>query len=157
MLAARVKAPVKAMFESAVDIVNNKDHWSAVELTLCVAEPCLKVLRLTDGKSGATLGKIYGMFLQLDAAYSKEILGLDEDIRESIHKIFMARWEYFHTPIFTASYLLEPEFIHAKASKKELGELYEVLQCMATDTHSFIDMKALIAPQPQPYPNPNPT
>ena len=151
------KAPVKAMFESVVDIVNDKDHWSAVELTLCVTEPCLKVLRLTDGKSGATLGKIYGMFLQLDAAYSKEISGLDEDIRKSIHKIFMARWEYFHTPIFTASYLLEPEFIHAKASKKELGELYEVLQCMATDTHSFIDMKALIAPQPQPYPNPNPT
>ena len=59
--------------------------------------------------------------------------------------------------IFTASYLLEPEFIYAKASKKELGELYEVLQRMATDTHSFIDMKAIIAPQPQPYPSPNPT
>ena len=46
--------------------------------------------------------------------------------------------------IFTASYLLEPEFIHAKASKKEPGELYEVLQRMATDTHSFVDMNTAV-------------
>ena len=38
-------------------IVQNSEHWVAVECTVRVLQPTLKVLRLTDGKTGATLGK----------------------------------------------------------------------------------------------------
>ena len=39
--------------------VNETDHWEAVSRAVRVLTPVLKVLRLTDGKTGATLGKVY--------------------------------------------------------------------------------------------------
>ena len=37
--------------------VQNSAHWVDVECAVRVLSPTLKVLRLTDGKTGATLGK----------------------------------------------------------------------------------------------------
>ena len=42
--------------------VQDTDHWNAVALTLRVLLPALNLLRLVDGKTGATLGKVYALF-----------------------------------------------------------------------------------------------
>lgn len=102
----------------------------------------MKVLRLTDGKSGATLGKVYGLCSQMDELYREPIAGLDDGIRERLHMLFMARWAYFHTPVFTAAHFLEPEYIHVKPTAKEKAELHTVFKAMATTQHTF---SALVA------------
>ena len=45
--------------------------------------------------------------------------GLDDDICERLHALFMARWAYFHTPLFTAAHFLESEYIAIKPTGKE--------------------------------------
>jgi len=68
-------------------------------------------MQLTDGKRGATLqchvGKVYGMFCQLDQLYCNPIIGFPDDVRNKLHALFMARRDYFHKPVFTAAYILE--------------------------------------------------
>ena len=49
--------------------VNEEEHWNDVSRAVRVLTPVLKVLRLTDGKTGATLGKVYGLCAELDALY----------------------------------------------------------------------------------------
>ena len=49
----------KAKGEEIRITVQNSGHWVAVECAVRVLSPTLKVLRLTDGKTGATLGKVH--------------------------------------------------------------------------------------------------
>ena len=86
--------------------VQDVDHWEGVSRTVRVLTPVLTVLRLTDGKTGATLGKVWGLCAELDALYRTQIDGLDKNIREKMHLLFRARWLYFHTNAFTAAKIL---------------------------------------------------
>ena len=70
--------------------VFNEDHWKAVELTCRVLTPVLKLLRLTDRKTGATLGKIYHVMSELSASFDAPIEGMDDDVREKLSALFMA-------------------------------------------------------------------
>ncbi len=45
-----------------------------------VLRPVLKVLRLTDGKKGATLGKVYGLCVVLDALYRNDVDVIDANL-----------------------------------------------------------------------------
>ena len=101
----------------------------------------MQLIRLTDGKKGTTLGKVYGYMLVLDKLYSKPIDGIPERMREKMHKIFMARWAYFHTPLMTAAYILEPEYIRRTFSRDEKIELFRVMASFANDAHTLADLK----------------
>ena len=61
--------------------VQKFEHWEGVWRAVRVLNPVLTVLRLTDGKTGATLGKVWGLCAELDALYRTEIDGIDENIR----------------------------------------------------------------------------
>ena len=89
--------------------MQNSEHWVAVECTVRVLQPTLKVLRLTDGKTGATLGKVHGLCVGPDALYRNEIVGMDDETREKMHLLYTARWTYFHTDVFTAAKFLDSE------------------------------------------------
>ena len=78
-------------------------HWEAVSLTVRVLSPALTLLRLTDGKTGATLGKVYALFANLNQAYRQEVEGIDKTTRARMDAIFLARWTYFHDPVFTGA------------------------------------------------------
>ena len=95
----------------------------------------MHLMRLTDGKKGANLGKVYGLMCQLDRFYDKPIQGLDDGIREKMHKLFMARWAYFHEDVFTAAYMLDPEFLTVEHTSEEEQALRNVFKQMATDEH----------------------
>ena len=77
------------------------EHWDSVALTVRVLTPALTLLRLVDGKTGASLGKVYAAFVKLDEYYRGSIEGMDATTSERMHQVFMARWTYFHEPIFT--------------------------------------------------------
>lgn len=63
-------------------------------------EPIYRLLRITDGKLGANLGKVYGYLLQIDLHLKQgDIHGLDATKRHKIHELFMARWEYLHSAL----------------------------------------------------------
>ena len=51
-------------------IVQQERHWNEVSVTVAVLEPIIKVLRLTDGKTGATLGKVYGWCANIAANFT---------------------------------------------------------------------------------------
>ena len=83
-------------------------------------------------KTGAlfSLGKIYHLMSELSACFDKEIVGMDTDheTREKMAQLLLARWTYFHTPLFTASYFLDHEFIAGEGSAEEEQEFRTVLQ-----------------------------
>jgi hypothetical protein len=75
--------------------------------------------------------------LELDMHLREEIDGLDDDIREKIHAMFMARWEYFHVPAMTAPYRFEPEFCRRSFDTSEKLEVTKALKQMATKEHPY--------------------
>jgi hypothetical protein len=91
-------------------IVRDEELVDAIAVCIKVLQPCMLLLRLTDGKTGATLGHVFARMLALDVFYRNPIDGLDDSIRKKLHKIFLARWEYFHVPVMTAAYRFEPQF-----------------------------------------------
>lgn len=54
--------------------------------TVCVKvlAPAVEALRYSDGKKGGAMGLVYDLLLQLNELYSKEIKGLDENIRKKV-------------------------------------------------------------------------
>jgi len=129
------KADTKIAAEGAKKTIQSTEHWLAVERTHKLLNPVLKLLRLTDGKSGATLGKVYHLMSNLANEYDNEIEGLDNTVRENMWSIFMARWTYFHEPIFTAAYFLDPEFIKGEGSAEEERDFRDVLRIVCAGPH----------------------
>lgn len=122
----------------------SSDHWDAVEFTLKMLLPVLRVLRLTDGKTGATLSKVYNLMSQLSTHFEKEIEGFDDSIRQKVWDLFMARWTYFHEPIFTAAYFLDPEFMKGKGSRQEEADFRKVLTVISSAEHCPFTLSDMI-------------
>ena len=53
------KTDIKKLGASVKLIVQSDCHWTGVKVTVDTLVPILELLRLTDGKTGATLGKVY--------------------------------------------------------------------------------------------------
>jgi hypothetical protein len=119
--------------ESAKVMVQSASHWKAVSLTVRVLAPVLQLLRLTDGKTGATLGKVYHLVSTIADLFDKPIEGMHDTDRENMSALFLARWTYFHEPIFTAAYFLDPEFIRGSGSKNEEAEFKLVMRQLCTN------------------------
>ena len=98
---AKQKPDVRMRGEIVRGIVHKESHWNGVALTVRVMTPALTLLRLTDGKAGATLGKVYSMFANLNQAFREEVGGIDKTTRTRMDALFLARWTYFHDPVFT--------------------------------------------------------
>jgi hypothetical protein len=127
---AKQKVEVREIGSVVKLTVESDSHWEGVKLTTRVLSPVVELLRLTDGKTGATLGKVYHHMSNIAAIFNKPIDGMEEDDREKMHDLFLARWTYFHEPIFTAAYFLDPEFIRGNGSDEEEGEFRLVLRTM---------------------------
>ena len=106
-------------------------RWDGVSRAVRVLTPTLRVLRLTDGKTGATLGKVYGLCATLDALYRNDIDSMDDQIRERMHMLFLARWTYFHTEAFTLAKVLDSEYIKDELTTKEDEEFRDGLKKIA--------------------------
>ena len=100
---AKQEKDVKAKGAFVRLVVQDATHWEAVALLVRVLAPVLTLLRLVDGKKGATLGKVYALFAQLDKLFREKVTGMDTKTSERMHQLFMARWTYFHEPIFTCA------------------------------------------------------
>ena len=137
------KAEIKKLGADCKVFVMADSHWNSIRVAVDTLVPFLKLLRLTDGKTGATLGKVYHHMATLAAQLEKPIPGVDEEDREHMWEIFMARWTYFHELIFTAAYFLDPEFIRGSGSADEEKEFKQVLREVSAAEHcefSYSDM-----------------
>ena len=132
---AKQKRATRDQADEVRELVQNTEHWKAVELADRVLAPVLMVLRLTDGKTGATLGKVYHLMSTVSALFENPIEGLSDTVREKMHALFMARWTYFHEPVFTAAYFLDPEFIRGSGDDAEEAEFREVMSVMCQAAH----------------------
>jgi hypothetical protein len=108
----RRQAPaMKAASARAAGIINDPTLWGdgganrgKVATVLAISMPIYRALRLSDGKKGCSLGKLYRFMLDIDQELSKPIDGITEIEREGYHALFSARWRYFHKPVMTAVY-----------------------------------------------------
>eukprot|EP00967_Tisochrysis_lutea_P131654 scaffold229104_cov41-Tisochrysis_lutea.AAC.1 len=124
-------------------IIRSEELLGTITTGIAIMEPVYRLLRLTDGKLGANLGKVYAYLLQIDQHFKQGVLpGVSASVRHKIHELFMARWEYLHAPVMTAAYCLEPEFCRRRHSSRELQDLKQCLRQMATDEHPLPDLLA---------------
>jgi len=79
-------------------------------------------LRLSDGKKRSSLGKVHRLLLDIDQGLRKPIVGVEEEQREGFRALFSARWRYFHQPVMTAAYMLEPEYCRTDFRQVEAEE-----------------------------------
>jgi hypothetical protein len=115
---------VKAKAAEIKTIVRDEKLVDAIAVCIKVLEPCMRLLRLTDGKTGATLGHVYAQMLKLDVMYRNPIEGLDDSVRKKLHAIFIARWEYFHVAVMTAAYRFEPQFCRRELEQWQVWSIY---------------------------------
>ena len=125
---------LKATAAEVKDLVGDEAFWADVDTCVRVMTPHYKAMRLSDGKRGSHLGKIYQYCLELDSNLSGqrgEIIGLSEEEREGVHNLWMARWAYFHTPLMSAAWAFDPEYLRVdlsdEASKKVMDDIDVVL------------------------------
>ena len=52
----------------------------------------------------------------------------------------MARWEYFHKPVFTAAYYLDPRFVSHELNFDDAAETNKVFEQIATEEHCLGDI-----------------
>ena len=74
---------------------------------------------------------MYGWCANIAANFTRDIPGVSKVEADRIHTLFNARWEYFHTNVFTAAMFLDSEFITDKHTQKEEKEFRAVLSLMA--------------------------
>eukprot|EP00967_Tisochrysis_lutea_P106695 scaffold163838_cov37-Tisochrysis_lutea.AAC.1 len=135
--ASKQSRDVKDKAATAKRTVRDESIIDTVKTCIRVLEPAVVLLRMLDGKDGATLGKIYGYTLQVDAFYKAPIKGLHDRLRKKIHTLFMARWEYFHVPVMTAAYRFEPEYCRRDFTPAETKEVRAVLRQMSNSEHPY--------------------
>ena len=70
----------------------------------------LQDLCVSDGMKGGTPSILYDLFLGLDKLYSEPTDGLPEPTRHKMHALFMSRWNVFHTPVHSASFIMDKAF-----------------------------------------------
>lgn len=122
-------------------IIRSEEVADAITTGVAILEPVYRLLRLTDGKLGANLGKVYGYLLQIDLHLkNSSIPSLSPPLRHKIHELFMASCEYLHAPVMAAAYCLEPEFCRRKHSPDEIKQLKQCLKQMATPEHAYADL-----------------
>jgi hAT family C-terminal dimerisation region len=121
-------------------LVISQVNFKNQELTIRVFEPVLTIIRLMDNKHGATLSILYNLCLQVDVLLRNPIQGLDDDVREKMHRIFMGKWTYLHENVHVASAVLHPEFIRRQYDDSEMSQFKYVLKQMATVEHTYVKM-----------------
>jgi uncharacterized membrane protein len=142
---AKQKRATRDTADEVKQLIQLSSHWVAVSLADRVLTPVLCVMRLTDGKTGATLGKVYHLMSTVAALFDSPIEGMDDTVRENMHALFMARWTYFHEPVFTAAYFLDPEFIRGSGSTEEEQEFRAVLSTMCDAEHCPFELSTMMA------------
>ena len=75
-----------------------------------IFESVLQALRVSDGMKGGTLVILYDLFLGQDKLYSETIDGLPEPTCHKLYTLFMVRWNVFHTPVYSTSFIMDKAF-----------------------------------------------
>ena len=144
-------AATKSTVYSVVMFGDGNEQRGRVRITTSVLIPIYRAMRLSDGKKGGSLGKLYRYLLDVDQLLAGDIPGLPDDLRDGLSSLFHARWCYFHTPLHTAAFMIEIEYcaIDFALEDQQAGEdahymkdLHLVFMQVATEEHSFPELVA---------------
>eukprot|EP00918_Siedleckia_nematoides_P025032 GHVU01054079.1.p1 GENE.GHVU01054079.1~~GHVU01054079.1.p1 ORF type:complete len:689 (+),score=121.17 GHVU01054079.1:195-2261(+) len=124
-------------------IVLDREFWDHLDSVMTIMKPFVKVLRLMDGSTPGTLGKVYYRMEQLklllqDPGFHSACTKTEE---ASIKRAFTNRWNDMHNSIDSAAYLLDPEFVGEKYGletkinvvsdwHRYIARLFEPEECM---------------------------
>lgn len=115
---------------SCIAIVEDNDFWSAVEESVAISEPFLKVLREVSGGKPA-VGSIYELMTRAKESLRTYYI-MDENKCKKFLDIVDRKWRgQLHSPLHSAGAYLNPS-IHYNPETKFLGslkeEFYKVLE-----------------------------
>ncbi len=60
--------------------------------------------------------QVYSMCVEIQKHLDK--LGLDAELQQAVSSLWLARWNWFHSPLHAAAYMLEPQFRLAEFSRE---------------------------------------
>jgi hypothetical protein len=107
----------------------------------------MQTLRISDGKIGAGMGRVYLTMVQLDQFFSTPIDGVEDSVREGWHDLFTKRWNYWYKPWHAACGILDPAYLILghdldMIGREQLKALYDTFKTIETEEHSYTDMRA---------------
>ena len=79
----RRKADTRAKAAEIKRRIFDPEHRRGVDLTIKILVPFLILLRMTDSKTGAALGKVYGCMHEMDEWLNEPIASLDDKVRKT--------------------------------------------------------------------------
>lgn len=124
-------------------ILDENGFWKVVRDYLQISTPIVQLLRLCDGNQRPAMGKVYDrMFCVSERIKKSEVDWMKDEAAEFVAN----RWEYMHSPMHSAGYVLDPEFLniedeHDSATQDGLFEiirkiaLRDVLACSKMPAH----------------------
>ncbi len=112
----RQKPDTHQKFKKVINVVlTQTDSWKNLDLYCQTFDEL--VHRRSDNMFcvSVTVWKVtpailYNMCEGLDNLYSEPIDGLDESIRKKVNVLFMERWNTFHVPMYSVSFLMDNTF-----------------------------------------------
>ncbi|CAL8465879.1 g5415 [Coccomyxa elongata] len=116
----------------AKTIILDEDFWLAVKLFCKLLKPMVRLMRLVDSNM-PSMGKVYPMCAQIEEHI--KAVGLDDNVQESVSKIFRERWDKMHSPLHAAAYMLEPQFRNAAFGREVKTDFRKVAKKMMPDTY----------------------
>ena len=95
-----------------VEMIQGAEVWSTIERVVVMLGPLLLLCRLADSQK-PVMSKLHGTQLWVRDEMEKIAEDSDEGcVEQQIYEKFLARWPEMQAEIISASYMLEPLFIH---------------------------------------------
>ena len=91
---------------------------------------------------GFTIGQLFALSLRIDVMLREQKLNLEPEIQRRLHSLFMARWDYYHRDIMSASRILHHHTARLHFEQTDIEELENVLHKVATPEHTYLDIRA---------------
>jgi hAT family C-terminal dimerisation region len=84
-------------------------YWEECDKYVAVIEPVMELLRLVDGER-PTMGKVYSNMYKVEQAIEDAKDWMPGTQAQDLAALWHYRWDFMHSDIHSAAYLLDPEF-----------------------------------------------
>ena len=93
-------------------VINAPEVWTKIERVVAMMGPLLLLCRLADGQK-PVMSKLHGTQLYVRKQMEDMAAAAsDESVEQQICDVFLTRWPEMQSEIVSATYMLEPLFIH---------------------------------------------
>jgi len=124
-------------------MVYSVPHHQAVDVALTLLSPILKLVRLSDGEKGGTLGRICGLVDEVEETLSKpSVDGVSAEAADKMLAVWRAHCTNFVPFHMRAACRFEPRSCRKPVSAATNDAVKRLFRLMATSEHGYADILA---------------